>query len=100
MCVVLGFILDSKNSIKSDPNQFLVLLLTVFLGAVFVTFNSRVLGAKLSILQNVSMLGYCLFPLFLALLILKLLIVFKIRNRLLTLGVVAGSVAWCIMGNK
>lgn len=64
------------------------------------TFNSRVLGAKVSILQNVSMLGYCLFPLFLALIILKVLVVFKIRNRLLTVGVVGGSVAWCIMGKK
>ncbi len=72
------------------------MFLTIFLGAIIVTFNWRVLGAKVSFLQNVSMIGYCLFPLFLSLLLLKLLSYFKIKYLLISLIAVGISTAWCI----
>lgn len=99
MCLALGLILDSNTSHRSvGTNQFFVVLGTVFVGAVIVTFNTRVLGGKTSFLQNVSMLGYCVFPLFLACVILKALSIVKIHNRIVTLTLIVLSTFWSIMG--
>lgn len=98
MCMVLGLLLDSNGTIDLDANQFLVLLLAVFVGATVVTFNSRVLGAKISFLQSVSMLGYCVFPLFLAALLIRLFRVVKVRSLALSLGLVGVCAFWSIMG--
>lgn len=77
-----------------------MLLLAVFVGAAVVTFNSRVLGAHISFLQSVSMLGYCVFPLFLAALLIRLLRAVRVRSLPVSLAIVAVCAFWSIMGKS
>lgn len=75
-----------------------MLLLAVFVGAAVVTFNSRVLGARISFLQSVSMLGYCVFPLFLAALFIRLLKTVRVRSLAVSIVVAALCVIWSVLG--
>jgi hypothetical protein len=53
--------------------QFLTFFLAAFGGAVVVTFNIRAMGGQISFFESVSILGYCIFPLFMFGGIIKLL---------------------------
>lgn len=82
-----------------DSDHFLAVIFSVFLGAIIVTFNLRVLGGQSSFFQSVAILGYCIVPLFIALLIVELLNFLEVRNQLITILLVAGAVIWCVFGN-
>ncbi|MCL4143133.1 UNVERIFIED_CONTAM: hypothetical protein GTU68_065850 [Idotea baltica] len=90
--------MNSKYYNNADSNVFLVLFFSVFVGAVCVAFNTRILGGYISFLQCVAVLGYCVFPLFLAVVLLAILKFFQIHNRILRLLVVAATVVWSIFG--
>lgn len=47
------------------------ILFLMFVGALVVAFNTRILGGKMSLLQAVSVLGYCVLPLLFAVLVIK-----------------------------
>jgi len=53
-CLILGFILSDQAA------QIFVI---VWIGAAVVTINSLLLGGKISFFQSVCILGYCIFPL-------------------------------------
>ncbi len=77
----------------SDSTQFLVLFGAVFGGAMIVTFNTRILGGRISYFQSVSILGYCVFPLFLIILLLKVLSLVGVNSMTAKLlGVVVAAV--------
>jgi hypothetical protein len=52
--------------------MFAVVFVIVSLGSLIVTFNAKVLGGKVSIFQAVCVLGYCMFPLVLAAMIIAI----------------------------
>lgn len=76
----------------------MVLFFSVFVGAVCVAFNTRILGGYISFLQCVAVLGYCIFPLFIAVIILAILRFFQVHNRLVRMILVAVTVVWSIFG--
>lgn len=71
-----------------------MLFLTAFGGAVVVTFNTRTLGGKISLFQSVSILGYCIFPLFIAGVILKLLEMIGYKHIILKVLVMMAGAVW------
>jgi hypothetical protein len=78
--------------LHQDSTQFLVLAGAVFGGAVIVTFNTRILGGKISYFQSVSILGYCIFPLFIIIFSMKLLTLFGINSMIIRVaGVIIAS---------
>lgn len=93
MCLIFGFFINSTIFPHSDSSQFLILAGNVFGGAVIVTFNTRILGGKISYFQSVSILGYCIFPLFLIIFMLKLTALFGMTSMLVRIvGVIVGSI--------
>ncbi|KAJ9086706.1 hypothetical protein DSO57_1000963 [Entomophthora muscae] len=62
LCLVLAITLSLKSSSQAET-VFTAVFVIVWCGAAIVTVNSKLLGGKLSFLQSVCILGYCLFPL-------------------------------------
>ena len=52
-----------KQSIHYYSYVFSIVFTIVWLGAFFVTLNTKLLGGKITLLQSLSLLGYCVFPL-------------------------------------
>lgn len=65
--LILCLLLASTLSFTAKENQaalvFAAVFVIVWCGAGVVTINAALLGGKLSFLQSVCVLGYCLFPL-------------------------------------
>ncbi len=84
---------------NQDSTQFLILSGAVFGGAVIVTFNTRILGGKISYFQSVSILGYCIFPLFIIIFFLKILTAAGLKSMLVkVVGILIASF-WCVFCN-
>ena len=81
-----------------DGSQFTLLFFSVFSGATVVTFNTRVLGGQISYFQSVSILGYCLFPLFLSTFLLQILRLVQFNSSLVRFIAISVSCLWCILG--
>ncbi len=64
-----------------------------------VTFNIRVLGGQISFFQSVAVLGYCLFPLFAASLIIQIMKFIQFSNKWVRLIIICVACLWCILCN-
>lgn len=64
------------------------------------TFNTRILGGKISVFQSVSILGYCIFPLFFAMVILKILSMVGYNHILIKIFAMLIGALWGVMGNS
>lgn len=76
----------------------MALIFAVFAGGVIVTFNIKILGGKISYFQSISILGYCICPIFLALILVQVLKFFQIKIALLRLILILVATAWSILG--
>ncbi len=98
MCIIFGLFISSNIFIIFiDGTQFILLFFSVFVGGFIVTFNTRVLGGNISFFQSVSVLSYCLFPLFLAALALILMRFVQFFNRWVRLIVICVACIWSIL---
>ena len=70
----------------------------MFGGALIVSFNIRILGGNVSFLQSVAILGYCTFPLFLALIIVHFLKLIQVNNSVVKLVIIVVGVLWSVLG--
>ena len=64
-----------------------------------VMFNIRVLGGQISFFQAVAILGYCLFPLFAAALIIQIMRFVQFSNKWVRLIIICVACLWCILCN-
>jgi hypothetical protein len=67
---------------------------------VVVTFNIRALGGQISFLQSVSTLGYCIFPLFIAGVVLKLLEMMGFKHILVKILIMMLGAIWGVIGSS
>jgi len=77
LCVFLAMMLqDSElsNNIEDGGLEFAEVFVIVWLGAIVVTVNSKLLGGTISFFQSVCVLGYCLLPPSLALIVCRLIL--------------------------
>jgi protein YIPF6 len=77
-----------------------VLFGVVFGGAIVVTFNTRILGGKISLFQSVSILGYCIFPLFFAMVVLKILSLVGYNHILIKIFAMLIGALWGVLGKS
>ncbi|CAH7689233.1 Yip1 domain-containing protein [Phakopsora pachyrhizi] len=68
-CLGLAVVLSLNAPPQQSLSVFTGVFVIVWVGSVVVTLNARLLGGKVSLLQSLCVLGYCLFPLFVAALI-------------------------------
>ena len=97
ICLIFGLFINSTPFIKIDSSQFVLLFFTVFGGGMVVTFNTRVLGGQISFFQSVAILGYCIFPLFIAVFVLELLKFIQFTNTLIKLLMIVVTCLWSIL---
>lgn len=88
-------LVSSSASTKNGGVVFVSLYFIVFIGGLFASLNITLLGINYSLLQGVSLLGYCMFPL----LISACLIRFIPLYRIIKLLILAVSTAWCCLSS-
>lgn len=73
LCVLLAVLLQGQPIGNGDAGgkgpQFTEVFVAVWVGSAAVTLNSQLLGGKLSFFQSVCVLGYCIFPMVVAMVI-------------------------------
>lgn len=101
MTLIFGLLINSNlwDYHLLDSDQFILLFFSVFGGAVIITFNTRVLGGHISFLQSVSVLGYCLFPLFVAVMVLQVMRLVQFNVPLVRPLLIIGAFLWSVLCN-
>eukprot|EP01132_Coremiostelium_polycephalum_P006620 gene6620-8191_t len=69
LCLAMAVLLSTSAQDTQKALVFAIVFVVIWLGAVFVTINAQLLGGKLSFFQSVCVLGYCIFPLTIATLV-------------------------------
>lgn len=64
---------------------FVSIFVIVFLGSMIISINSSLLGSKFSMLQSMCVLGYCVFPINISALIVKIVHTYKIVKVIIIL---------------
>uniref|UniRef100_A0A2K6GG39 Protein YIPF n=1 Tax=Propithecus coquereli TaxID=379532 RepID=A0A2K6GG39_PROCO len=103
LCVTLALMLQrgSADSEKDGGPQFAEVFVIVWFGAVTITLNSKLLGGNISFFQSLCVLGYCILPLTVAMLICRLVLLAKPGpvNFMVRLIVVIAMFAWSIVAS-
>lgn len=72
--VLQGHDTDSDSKDGDGGPQFAEVFVIVWVGAMIVTLNTKLLGGHISFFQSVCVLGYCLLPLALSLLVCRIIL--------------------------
>ncbi|XP_052721510.1 protein YIPF6-like [Crassostrea angulata] len=84
LCVFMAIMLqgsspDSSNSNNKDKGdggpQFAEVFVIFWVGAVVVTLNTKLLGGNISFFQSICVLGYCVCPLTVALIVCRIILI-------------------------
>lgn len=97
MCMIYGIFISSNSPLILDSSDFIFLFFSVFVGAIIVSFNVKILGGDISFFQSVAILGYCILPVFLAMVIKRLLEFFQIREQLIDIILIVVAIIWSIL---
>lgn len=84
--------------INSNGNEFGVVFLVMWGGAFVVTINTKLLGGKISFFQCVCVLGYCIFPIVLAAILVYFLKEIGVTIFILKLAIAGVALVWSTMG--
>jgi len=81
LCTFMAMILqgspDAANDFHDGGPEFAEVFVIVWIGSMIVTVNSKLLGGNISFFQSVCVLGYCLLPTTLALILCRILLLFQ-----------------------
>ncbi|KAK9876520.1 hypothetical protein WA026_013894 [Henosepilachna vigintioctopunctata] len=78
LCTFMAMILQGSNRIHDSNDggpEFAQVFVIVWIGSMIVTLNSKLLGGNISFFQSICVLGYCLLPTALALIVCRILLV-------------------------
>ncbi|XP_026464218.1 protein YIPF6 [Ctenocephalides felis] len=76
LCTFMATILQGNNSFDSNDGgpEFAEVFVIVWIGSMIVTLNSKLLGGNISFFQSVCVLGYCLLPTTLSLILCRIIL--------------------------
>ncbi|KAM8717277.1 hypothetical protein ACLKA7_004045 [Drosophila subpalustris] len=80
LCTFMATILQgssSADSMSDNGPEFAQVFVIVWIGAAIVTLNSKLLGGNISFFQSVCVLGYCLTPVALSLIVCRVILLSK-----------------------
>jgi protein YIPF6 len=91
----------SSDSMNDGGPEFAEVFVIVWIGALVVTLNSKLLGGNISFFQSVCVLGYCLTPLAISLIACRTILVMTQTNLLFFFRLVASAAGfmWATYGN-
>ncbi|GAB5584657.1 protein YIPF6 isoform X1 [Prionailurus iriomotensis] len=92
---------SSVDSEKDGGPQFAEVFVIVWFGAVTITLNSKLLGGNISFFQSLCVLGYCILPLTVAMLVCRLVLLAEQGpiNFMVRLFVVIVMFTWSIVAS-
>ncbi|EDW39632.1 GL15435 [Drosophila persimilis] len=85
LCTFMATILQgssSADSMSDNGPEFAQVFVIVWIGAAIVTLNSKLLGGNISFFQSVCVLGYCLTPVAISLIVCRIILL-STQTRLL-----------------
>ncbi|KRT81652.1 hypothetical protein AMK59_5332 [Oryctes borbonicus] len=100
LCTFMAMILQGSSTIDNTTNdggpQFAEVFVIVWIGSMIVTLNSKLLGGNISFFQSVCVLGYCLLPIAIALIMCRVILLTEQTNLwfFLRFGVSMTGFAW------
>ncbi|XP_056665360.1 protein YIPF6 isoform X1 [Monodelphis domestica] len=104
LCVSLALMLQggSVDSKEDGGPQFAEVFVIVWFGAVVITLNSKLLGGTISFFQSLCVLGYCVLPLTVGMLVCRLVLLASMGpiNFLIRFIVVIAMFAWSTLGKR
>ncbi|XP_061388748.1 protein YIPF6 [Musca vetustissima] len=75
LCTFMATILQGSSSGEYDGGpEFAQVFVIVWIGAAIVTLNSKLLGGNISFFQSVCVLGYCLTPVAISLIVCRIIL--------------------------
>lgn len=94
LCTLLAIILQGHSDGKHDGGpQFAQVFVIIWVGAGVVTLNSKLLDGRLSFFQSICVLGYCVFPLAVGAVLVKMFSLFGLKK-----GLIAFIVDFVVVG--
>mmetsp|Transcript_30180 Transcript_30180/g.64702 ORF Transcript_30180/g.64702 Transcript_30180/m.64702 type:complete len:255 (-) Transcript_30180:844-1608(-) len=96
VCLGLAVLLSLKAPVGQASLVFAAVFSAVWLGSAVVTINAQLLGGTISFFQSVCVLGYCVFPMTLAAVVVDLFKVLPLGafSTLVEMGVLLVAFAW------
>ncbi|KAI4477540.1 hypothetical protein M0804_012657 [Polistes exclamans] len=85
MAMVLQGSSDTSNNSNDGGPEFAEVFVIVWIGSMVVTLNSKLLGGNISFFQSVCVLGYCLLPTTIALILCRIILLVEQSTLLFTL---------------
>jgi len=77
MAMVLQGSADRADSSNDGGPEFAEVFVIVWIGSMIVTLNSKLLGGNISFFQSVCVLGYCLLPTTIALIVCRIILLME-----------------------
>ncbi|XP_006632827.1 protein YIPF6 [Lepisosteus oculatus] len=76
LCVTLALMLQGGSADSKDDGgpQFAEVFVIIWFGSVIITLNSKLLGGTISFFQSLCVLGYCIMPLTVAMIVCRLVL--------------------------
>ncbi|KDQ71587.1 protein YIPF6 [Zootermopsis nevadensis] len=78
LCTFMAMLLQGSADIADNSNvggpEFSEVFVIVWIGSMIVTLNSKLLGGNISFFQSVCVLGYCLLPTVIALVVCRIIL--------------------------
>ncbi|KYQ99806.1 Yip1 domain-containing protein [Tieghemostelium lacteum] len=94
LCLVMAIMLSTSAQDKQKALAFAIVFVVIWCGSAIVTVNAQLLGGNLSFFQCVCVLGYCVFPLTIATIVIFAVGTIKPLHILIKLPIVAGCWFW------
>uniref|UniRef100_A0A182PF94 Protein YIPF n=1 Tax=Anopheles epiroticus TaxID=199890 RepID=A0A182PF94_9DIPT len=92
LCTFMATVLHgSSDGLYDGGPEFAQVFVIVWIGSMIVTLNSKLLGGKISFLQSVCVLGYCLTPCALALIVCRIILLAEQTGLLFCLRFLVAS---------
>nr|CAH7742589.1 unnamed protein product [Callosobruchus chinensis] len=85
LCTFMAMILqgsDTADNTNDGGPEFAEVFVIVWVGSMVVTLNSKLLGGNISFFQSVCVLGYCLLPTTISLIVCRILLLLNQTNLL------------------
>jgi hypothetical protein len=81
LCTFMAMVLQGSADVADNSNdggpEFAEVFVIVWIGSMIVTLNSKLLGGNISFFQSVCVLGYCLLPTTIALIVCRIILLMK-----------------------
>lgn len=98
LCVTLALMLQggSADSEEDGRPQFAEVFVIIWFGSVIITLNSKLLGGTISFFQSLCVLGYCILPLTVAMIVCRIVLLggSGVVSFAVRLVVVTASFSW------